>query len=163
MLQKLWGKKLARFLMIGVCNTSVDLAILNCLVFFAHFPAIVANLISASISTTTSYFLNHHFVFRSKEKHSLKLFGRFFAVTGVGILGIQSLVIYIVTHLLKPHHILVQNIINSIHISSLSVKAFDLNVAKLTAVLIALIWNFMIYHFIVFKTPSNELDEDLLA
>jgi putative flippase GtrA len=163
MLEKVWSKKLARFLVIGVCNTCIDLSILNTLVFFAHFPVIIANLISASISTSTSYFLNHHFVFRSKEKHSIRLFCRFFAVTGIGILGIQSLVIYIVTHLLKPHYTLVHNLINSLHLSSFSVKAFDLNVAKLTAVLVALVWNFMIYHFVVFKTSSDELEEDLLA
>src|SRR5881396_313203 len=103
MLKRLWEVKLTRFLAVGSFNTLFDLAILNTLVFIFKVPVLVANLISASTSMTVSYFLNHHIVFRSREEHSFKKFVHFFTVTGVGILGIQTLVIYVVIKLLSPY------------------------------------------------------------
>ncbi len=162
MLQKIWDVKLLRFACVGVFNTLFDLTILNVLVFAGHLPTLVANLISASISISVSYFLNHHIVFRSDENHTFARFAKFFAVTGIGILAIQTSVIYLVTHLLSHQEALVHDILSTLHITRLSVKAFDLNVAKLCAVAIALIWNFLIYHFVIFKQPGEESDEDIL-
>ena len=162
MLKRLWNVKVTRFAAVGVFNTLFDISMLNTLVFFGHVPYIAANLVSASISMTVSYFLNHRIVFRSQEKHSLVRFTHFFAVTGIGILAIQSLVIYIVTHLLSHERNTVVSIINDLHASHLSVRAFDLNVAKIAAVLIAMTWNFLIYHFVIFKTPNETPDADVL-
>jgi len=162
MLKKLWDVRLTRFAAIGVFNTLFDLTILNVLVFVGHVPYVAANLVSASISMSVSYFLNHHLVFRSKEQHSLTRFAHFFVVTGLGILGIQSLVIYGVTHLLAPHHASIASLIHTLHLSRLSVRAFELNIAKIAAVLTAMTWNFTIYHFVIFKKPNEQPDEDIL-
>ncbi len=162
MLKKMWDVKLTRFASVGVFNTLFDISILNTLVFFVHAPIVAANLVSASLSMTVSYFLNHRIVFRSKETHSFKRFIHFFAVTGIGILGIQSLVIYSVTHFLGHHEAGVTNIIHSLHLGSLSAKAFDLNVGKILAVGTAMTWNFMIYHFVIFRKADETLDEDVL-
>jgi putative flippase GtrA len=161
MLKKIWAFKITRFLCVGVFNTLFDLTILNTLVFVGHLPVIAANLISASTSMTVSYFLNHHIVFRSKEKHNISRFVRFFAVTGLGILAIQSLIIYLMTHLLGHERPTVVSLIRHLHLA-LSAKAFDLNVAKLLAVLVAMVWNFIIYHFVIFNKDSKQLDEDVL-
>lgn len=162
MLRKLWGVKVTRFACVGVFNTLFDLSMLNTLVFVGHLPTLVANLISASISISVSYFLNHHIVFRSRENHTFIRFAKFFTVTGVGILAIQTLVIYLVTHLLSHQQALVHDILSMLHITRLSARAFDLNFAKLCAVAVALIWNFLIYHFVIFKKPGEEPDEDVL-
>jgi putative flippase GtrA len=161
MLKKLWSVKLARFATVGVFNTLFDLTILNSLVFLGHIPYVAANLVSASTSICSSYFLNHHFVFKSQDKHSFKRFIKFFAVTGIGILGIQSLVIYGVTHLLSHQQNLVTDIIRDLHLH-LSHKAFDLNLGKLVAVFFAMCWNFVIYHLVIFKKPGQAADEDVL-
>jgi putative flippase GtrA len=145
-----------------VFNTLFDLSILNLLVFFGHLPPLVANLISASISMTVSYFLNHHIVFRHTEGHSLKKFVRFFAVTGIGILGIQTLVIYLVTHFVGPHEASLTHTLRQLGFRHITGRLVDLNIAKLLAVLVAMTWNFMIYHFVIFKKPDQELDEDTL-
>lgn len=163
MLRRIWGVKLTRFAAVGLFNTLFDLAILNSLVFLFHVPYVAANLVSASTSMTVSYFLNHRIVFRNKEKHSFKKFAHFFAVTGIGILGIQSLVIYAVTHLLTPHSAAISNLINNLHIfSHLGVKGFILNVAKICAVLTAMVWNFLIYHFVIFKEPDEMIEGDIV-
>ncbi len=163
MLKKIWDLKLARFASVGIFNTIFDTSMLNILVFVFHVPLLVGNLISASISMSTSYFLNHRLVFRSKESHTLKKFLHFFAVTGVGILGIQSLVIYLVTHILKHQHALVASIVNFLPFRHLTIDIFDLNVAKICAVLVAMTWNFAIYHFVIFKRSSEQPDEDVLV
>jgi putative flippase GtrA len=162
MLKKLWSVKVTRFAAVGVFNTLFDLSMLNVLVFLGHLPTLLANLISASISISVSYFLNHNIVFRSHENHTPSRFAKFFAVTGVGILAIQTLVIYLVTHLLSRQEHLVNDILRDMHITRLSTKAFDLNVAKLCAVAIALVWNFSIYHFVIFKKPYESPDAGML-
>jgi putative flippase GtrA len=163
MLKRLWSKKLARFLTVGVFNTLFDLTILNTLVFVGHLPYLIANLMSASTSMTASYFLNHKVVFRSQESFSFRRFIHFFAVTGVGILGIQSLVIYVVKRILAPHHAAVSNLIHSLPVvHHLSDAAFDLNVGKILAVLIAMSWNFAIYHLVIFKETGQTADENVL-
>jgi putative flippase GtrA len=162
MLKKLWEKRLARFMCAGVFNTLFDTSILNVLVFVGHLPLLLANLISASISMTTSYFLNHHLVFRSRQHHSLSQFARFFAVTGIGILGIQSLVIYGVTHFLHYQHMAVVDVVAALPFKHLTVAIFDLNVAKILAVLTAMIWNFALYRLIIFKKPNTPPDEEVL-
>lgn len=148
---------------VGVFNTLFDITILNTLVFLFNTPIVVANLISASISMTASYFLNHHIVFRSKESHNLVRFIHFFLVTGIGILGIQTIIIYAVTHLLAHQVSLVESITHTLRFTHLTTDAFDLNVAKVCAVLVAMIWNFTIYHFVIFKKNKNQKsDEDVL-
>lgn len=162
MLKRLWSVKITRFLSVGIFNTLFDLAILNALVFLGNLPILLANLISASISMTGSYFLNHHIVFRSKEEHSIVKFVHFFAVTGTGILAIQSLVIHTVTHILAYHDATITSLISILPLGDMSARAFDLNVAKILAVLTAMTWNFTLYHFVIFRKPNEKMDEDIL-
>jgi putative flippase GtrA len=153
----LWDIKVFRFACVGIINTVTDLTILNTLVFVFHAPTIPANLVSASVSITLSYFLNHHIVFRSPVEHSLKRFAHFFAVTGFGILAIQSLVIYVVIHILDHHQSGVVHLIHSAGLH-LSAKAFDLNLGKLIAIVITMVWNFMIYHLFIFKHKEVSIE-----
>jgi len=111
---------------------------------------------------TVSYFLNHRIVFRSPEEHSFERFARFFAVTGFGILAIQTCVIYAITHLLAHQATTVNQVIKDLHLTSFSPRAFELNIAKLCAVAVAMLWNFIIYHLVVFKRDTKQLDEDIL-
>lgn len=150
MTKMLWDIKVFRFACVGAINTMTDITILNTLVFALHLSAIPANLISASVSITLSYFLNHNIVFRSSENPSLKRFAHFFTVTGFGILAIQSLVIYVVIHFLGHHQDGVTKVLATLEIH-LSNKAFILNFGKLLAIVVTMIWNFMVYHFFIFK------------
>ncbi len=163
MLKKIWEVKLTRFLAVGVFNTIFDLSLLNAFVFLLHIPLLVANLMSASISISTSYFLNHHIVFRSPEQHEVKRFLHFFAVTGIGILGIQTLVIYTVSHLLSPYDTSLTHLFRQLGFRHITGRLIDLNIAKLSAVATAMAWNFSIYHFVVFKNPDTDAEGDTIA
>jgi putative flippase GtrA len=158
MFQKIWEHKLVRFAAVGGFNTLLDLTILNILVLIVGLPTVVGNLISASICITISYFLYHRLVFRSKEPHSIKLFVHFFLVTGVGILVLQSLMIALVTHILGHKEIGVNHLLSFAHVHPLKTSFINLNVAKLCAVAVGLVWNYCLYHFVIFKT-HNEVDE----
>jgi putative flippase GtrA len=140
-----------------VFNTIFDLTLLNILVLGFGMPIVFANLISATLSMSLSYFLNHHLVFRSSEKHSIKKFINFLLVTGVGILGIQTLIILLVTHFLYHFTTQIESFLASLHIE-LSTQAFILNLAKIVAVFASMIWNFTIYYYFIFKSDREDLD-----
>jgi putative flippase GtrA len=155
MLQKIWRAKLTRFVMVGIFNTCFDLSIFNSLVFFLKLPPLVANLISASIGISVSYFLNHYFVFRHKHPPSYARFFYFLTITGIGIVAVQSLSIILVTHLLGEKDNFIVSAVQHLN-PSMTAKYVNLNFAKLCAVLIAMWWNFCLYHFIVFKKKDGD-------
>ena len=148
---KLWGNKIFRFATIGVINTATDISILNLVVFAFHVRLLYANLISASISISLSYFWNHFLVFRHKNPVSVKLFIRFFVITAVGILAIQSAVIYGLEHAVSN-----EQIASTLGLSLSLSKVIRVNGAKLIAVAFSMIWNFILYTFAVFKDDKEE-------
>lgn len=151
MVKRLWNVKLVRFLCVGSFNTILDLIILNILVFLFYMPAVVANLFSATIGTTISYFLNHHLVFRSGEKHTVARFQQFFVITGLSILVVQTLVISGVLYVLHNDGHLVDSLLSVVGLKGFGVGFINLNVAKVLAVLAGMVWNFFLYQKVVFR------------
>lgn len=151
MIKKPWNHKKIRFVCAGCINTLIDLSILNTLVFALHFPVWLGNTVSVGVSVTVSYFLNHYIVFRHHEKPNLMNYLKFFLVTGLSVIILQNIVIA----LTRPWYM---HFLNSADIShSLKVK-LALNMAKITAVLVGMVWNFILYSRIVFvhKIESGE-------
>jgi putative flippase GtrA len=156
-LQAAWDIKAARFVCVGVINTTIDISLLNVFVIVFHVPTLLSNLVSASTSISISYFLNHRIVFRSADKRSWTKFAHFFVLTGLGILAIQTLTIYSISHALA-HHLVGENQLKTdIDLKSFSTKALTLNIAKLTAVVVSMVWNFCVYHFIVFRNKQAKV------
>lgn len=151
MIKKLWGNKIIRFGAIGIINSVTDISILNFLVFAFGLKVIFANLISASISISLSYFWNHYLVFRHKHPVSIRLFVKFFVITAVGILAIQSIVIYGV-----EHAITINSVMNTLNTSRSISKILWVNGAKVVAILVSMVWNFFLYTFAVFKEDKDE-------
>lgn len=156
MLKRLWDVKLVRFICVGATNTVNDLLILNILVFVFHLPVLVANVFSATISITISYFLNHHLVFRIVEPHEFARFRRFFLVTGLSILLVQTVTIAVAMHLLKADTVVLDRMLDEAGFRHLTAEAVNVNIAKITAVLAGMGWNFILYHKIVFKKPLKK-------
>lgn len=153
MLKNLWKYKKIRFLCIGSINSLVDLTVLNTLVFVAHFPVWVANTVSVSAGITLSYFLNHYIVFRNEHGPNPKMFAKFFIVTGASVIFIQTFVIYLTrpsyTHLLRA-----LNVTNSIKLEA----KLSLNLAKITAILIGMVWNYLFYSRVIFR--KNDVNKE---
>ena len=147
-MKKLLSNEKVRFLIAGCVNTALDFMILNVLVFAFATPILAANAISVTIGICVSYLLNHFFVFRYQEPISVKRFGIFFLVTGFSSLILQNAVILGFELLFDTEFGR-----SLLFLPSESGKHFvAINIAKATAVLIGLVWNFLFYKFVVFGT-----------
>jgi putative flippase GtrA len=142
--------QLAKFAAVGAFNTFLDWGVLNVLI---SLTAVVSGLgyalfkgTSFIIANIASYYWNRNWTFGMREKASNKEFGKFFAVSLIGLvinIGIASLVV---------------NFINPIGGLSLKVWA---NVGAATATLASLVWNFVGYKFFVFVSGKKESDSNL--
>ena len=79
------------------------------------------------------------------------MFVKFFIITAAGILLLQSIVIYGV-----EHSITIIQIAHIFHINKSLAKVIKVNGAKILAVLVSMIWNYILYTTSVFKTEQKE-------
>jgi putative flippase GtrA len=136
----------AKFALVGVLNTMVDLGVLNILIFmtgiaggisFSFFKAI-----SFLVSVTNSYVWNKFWTFRSAKEPRPIEFAAFVAIAGVGFVinvGVASLIV---------------NVIGAP--AGISQKIWA-NVGAILATLIAMTWNFLGYKLIVFKSKKSSI------
>jgi len=147
--KKLLADQRVRFIIAGMLNTGLDFVLLNCLILLAGFPTLAANIVSVTVGITISYFLNHFFVFRYQRPVSVKRFLEFFAVTGFSSLLLQSGVIWLFEVMFDTTFGR-----SLLFVGTTAEKEFiAINVAKATAVLLGLVWNFTMYKLVVFKQP----------
>lgn len=151
MLRSLLKDQRVRFALAGCTNTALDFITLNILVFVLGLATLTANIASVFVGITISYFLNHFFVFRYPGKASWIRFGEFFLVTGFSSLVLQSVIIWGFETLFQTSFGR-----SLLFIGTEAEKAFvAINIAKLVAVLVGLVWNFIMYRFIVFRRRTG--------
>lgn len=159
MLKNLWEHKKVRFIFAGTTNAVIDLSILNVLVFNFQFPVWLGNTIAVSVAITSSYFLNHKIVFRHHHDPNARQFFKFFLITGVGVIITQTFIIYL-TRTTFDHFL--HN-----HIPSFSDNAdakLSLNLAKISAAFIGIIWNYLFYSLVIFKkSPEYSEIKDIMG
>ncbi len=152
MIKKILGKYLTirqfiRFVLTGGLNTSIDLGILNILMFSTGYYEggcyMVLKTISFTCAATFSYFMNKYWVFKAKlKKKEVKKFSQFFLVSVFGAVinvGVATLVVTF----LKPA------VIKNLPLE-ISGEIWG-TIGAIFGSAIGLIWNFMGYKFIVFK------------
>jgi putative flippase GtrA len=147
---ELLEKQQVRFLLAGCCNTALDFLILNVLTLALGLPVLLANSISVMFGISISYALNHFFVFRYPYKISWKKFLSFFALTGFSSLILQNVIIFLFEMFFDSrfgNSLLLLPDAEGRHVLAL-------NIAKLCAVMVGLVWNFLAYRFIVFRKPA---------
>ena len=131
----LW--QFSKFAQVGVLNTAIDFGILNLLIFVTGITSglsiIPLNAISFSTAIVNSFFWNEKWVFKAKKEAN---FITFVVVTLIG-LAINSGIVYAITTFVPP-----------IFVDS---QKLWVNLAKVLATGISLIWNFTGYRLIVFK------------
>ncbi len=132
----LW--QIAKFAFVGVLNTAIDFGVLNALIALTAITGgvgiIVLNAISFSIAVINSYFWNKQWVFSAGKKSK---FGIFLTVTLIG-LSINTGTVYALTTYMGP--------------DSASSQTQWANLAKVIATCLSIIWNFVGYKLIVFKS-----------
>lgn len=137
----LWVFQAAKFLLIGVLATLVDLGILNLLIWISGIaiglPFSIFKGISFLVATCSKYLGDKFWAFEKMEKEGMrKEFGQFFGVTLIGLginVGIASLVV---------------NVFGPQFGASQVIWA---NIGGILAAIGAAAWNFVGYKFIVFK------------
>ncbi|MEO8065259.1 MAG: GtrA family protein [Candidatus Doudnabacteria bacterium] len=132
--------QLWRFVIIGIINTAIDYGILLILSAITGITGgakiIPLNIISFSVATTNSYFLNRRWAFADQSGEQGKKFSLFLIVSIIGVTINTSIVTFITSHV-SP-------------MFGLPPRAW-LIAAKLVATGVSLIWNFIGYKVIVFK------------
>lgn len=131
----LW--QLAKFGLVGVLNTTIDFGILNFLIMLSGKSSgsmiIPLNILSFSVATLNSYFWNKHWVFVGTKKSN---FVSFAMVSAIGI-AINTATVYFLTTYIPPQ------IVKS--------PTQWVNLAKVLATGLSLVWNFLGYKLVVFK------------
>lgn len=134
--------EIVKFAAIGVANTVIDFGVLNFLSSFAHVfsgaKLVPLNFVSFSVAVVNSYFWNKYWTFKTDGKggSSGSQFISFIIVSVIGML-INTGIVYLVTTFASPFGGVSQ--------------AVWLNIGKLMATFISLVWNFVGYKFVVFK------------
>lgn len=146
MIKKVWSVQFTRFIAVGLFNTALDFTILNILVFVSGLNPIIANIISVCIGVSISYFLNHYVVFKKQEQPRFGSFATFFFITGLSVVLVQTVVIAT----MNPVYTHLADVFLNDKSVSVQIKV-GLNLAKATAVLIGLFWNYFLYSKFVFS------------
>lgn len=125
--------QVVRFGMVGVLNTLVDFGAFNLMVFVFGVPVLVAYPFSVSAGIVNSFLWNKHWTFSAGRSPTWRREAVvFLAVSASGLL--INWAGFTVLHLLVG-----------------SSAAIALNVEKLAASLVSMVWNFVGYRFLAFR------------
>ncbi|MCP6719925.1 MAG: GtrA family protein [Patescibacteria group bacterium] len=144
-LSRFWAVlyQFGKFAAVGALNTVIDLGVLNFLILltgvYAGIYFSVFKAISFLAATVNSYFWNKFWTFQSKIPVKLKEFSRFIFFTIIGLLINVSIASFIVT-VLGP-------------VFEVDPRLW-VNIGALIATVISLLWNFLAYRYIVFKSQA---------
>ncbi|MCK3769968.1 GtrA family protein [Microbacterium aerolatum] len=132
----------SRFLVVGAISTVVEIAAFNLFVFMLGWDPVVSKVVASLVALINAYIGNREWAFRHRDRR-----GRFseivlFLVTngvctllGAGLvwLGVEAL------ELIVGH----------------ATGAFALNVVNLISIVIVVVFRFVLYHKVVFRSASG--------
>ncbi len=144
-LRRVWtfGPRIGKFIIVGGLNTVIDLLVLNLLI--STFGIAVGALygifkgISFIVASTNSYVWNKWWTFEYTEPPSAREYARFFIFTAIGaIVNISVALLFV-----------------RLFTSSYSNSVLLANIGALIATLASLVWNFISYYLVVFRTREK--------
>jgi putative flippase GtrA len=137
-------RELAKFGIIGLVNTVVEIAIFNLVqiaVLLGPAP-LKAKVIATAVATTTSYFMNRHWTFRHRERSGLRReYVLFFMFNGIGLvlqLGLLAIAKY------------------AFHLED---NLLWINIVNLFCIGISTLFRFWTYQTWVFRHPEDAIFE----
>ena len=130
-----------RFALVGVVNTAIDFVGFGLLAAVGT-PLLLANFASTTAGMTFGFFAHRAFSFRS-TRHWRQTVLPFLLTSAVGLWVVQPLVIWLVRSVL----------LGPLDLSGALVAVW---VPKACAIAVALVWNFALYHFVVFPAVDDE-------
>ncbi len=136
-MKKFLTKTFILFCLVGLVNTATDVGLFVALTA-AGVGLFVANIISTSAALCISFLLNNSIVFNGTGDDKKRRITLFIIITLIGIWVLQPIVIVTALYVLE-------------HTVSLA-DHYDAGIAKLAAVPVSTVWNFLMYKKFVFKT-----------
>lgn len=129
-----------RFALVGVVNTVIDFVGFG-LLAAVGLPLLVANFLSTTAGMTFGFFAHRTFSFRSEQPwHETAV--PFLLTTATGLWIVQPVVIWLVGELL-------------VTASGASGALVEVWIPKACAIGVALVWNFALYHLVVFPAAGD--------
>lgn len=126
------------FGVVGVINTLIDFGFLFTLKFFG-FPTIAANTMSTTIAFVASFTLNKKVVFKVYSSDLKREIALFVIVTLFGLWLLQPIVFVIIGWFIPPDY---------------SSSYLALLISKICATCVTMVWNYVAYSRIVFRTSK---------
>jgi putative flippase GtrA len=137
--------QITKFVEVGTMNTVTDFGILNSLILLTGHKSgawvVLFNTISFSLAVVNSYFWNKKWTFEQSQsnKNNVSQFTQFVLVTLIGLI-ISNIIISLFQWIRVP--------------ANISADQW-LNISKVLATLVSLVWNFLGYKLIVFKKNAT--------
>ena len=150
------GKQAGKFSFVGIIATTVDFALLNACTIWFHIPIIAANIISATISSFVSFWLNRKLTFGGQRHGHVRTVVRYILIVGFSIYCIQNLVLYLIGNHLYGGIDGMLNVLEHHGLPHLSHEIVSNNIAKAAAAWIASIWNFFMLRRFVFSPKEDD-------
>lgn len=124
--------EIARFGVVGLINTGIDLALFSIAFYWLGLPLLVSNTLAYCLATINSYVMNKYWTFagRGSPQVSKKEFTRFFLFNVVGLL-LSNLAVWTFARFVAPI------------------------VAKLLAVGVTFVWNYLTIRRFVFRDEHS--------
>ncbi len=142
--------QITKFVSVGIINTLVDIGFFNLFRRFKKFTATTASYVSTTIAMIGSYFLNKSWTFASQGNSTTEAV-KFFATTILGIYIIHNGIVYLLTKkVLWPGKLALKIVRFFPFLNKLSDSFITDNFAKVCAIAITLVYNFIVYKFLVF-------------
>lgn len=148
--------QVGRFGIVGVLNTLIDVILQNILFQFFGLTKVIAAVISGTVAMINSFIFNQRFTFRVKKTDFLHIF-YFFGITIFGLYVIRPIVILLLTQWWLWPANTVFKIFDWLNIPiphSSAVSSYDAMVnyvGLVGAILVVLVYNYLMYKKIVFK------------
>lgn len=142
------AKQFAKFFVIGIMNTLIDLVILNAETLITGqkegYQYAIQKGFSFMAAVTFSYFMNKYWAFQDKNKEREgKKFSQFLFVSLIGMAINITVATLVVTYLQTP--------VNSVLDWGFLTPQMWVNIGALSGSAAGLLWNFVGYKFWVFK------------
>lgn len=128
-----------RFILVGICNTTIDFSILFTLRALG-LPVMPANIISTTAAFCFSFFANKKYTFKGNAGNLKKQIPLFVIISLTGLWGVQTVVIFLISTLFAT--------------STLD-EGVVLLIAKIVATATSLVWNYIFYSRMVFKASDD--------
>lgn len=143
-------------MLVGLIATVVDYTLLNFFAVLLALPVLLANSISAPISSFVSYKLNKHVVFEDRMHGRRKTLILYAVILGTGILVIQNALIHLFAGTFSDAVAdAVQPVFELVGLGGLSERTISINAAKMLASVFSAIWNYLMLRRFVFVTQEE--------